>query len=200
MLKKGIFGGTFDPIHNGHLNIAYEALHRLKMDEIYFVPTGNPPHKNLGNITSANLRYEMVKIAIRDEKAFKVSNYEIKKTNRGYTYETLEYFNNKEKNTIWYFIVGADCLFNIEDWKNTYDIFNKCILVVFGRKGYNEKELLEQKKHIEDKYNTSIIFINTPLLEISSTEIRNKINENIRVDFLMPKGVYNTIVNFNLYK
>lgn len=200
MLKKGIFGGTFDPIHNGHLNIAYEALYALKLDKVYFMPTGKPPHKNVQGVTSSILRYEMVKMAIRSEEKFEVCDYEINKKNESYTYETVFYFKKKEKETEWYFITGADCLFTLEQWKNIKSIFTNCKLVVFERKGYNKKEILEQKRYIENKYNTDIILLKAPVLEISSTDIRESIKSGKKVDFLMPTGVYNTILNFKLYK
>lgn len=200
MLKKGIFGGTFDPIHNGHLNIAYEALYALNLDKIYFMPTGNPPHKNVQGVTSPSLRYEMVKTAIRDEKYFDVCDYEINKENKSYTYETVAYFKKKETETLWYFITGADCLFNLEKWKNIREIFRNCKLVVFERKGYNKKEMLEQKKYIESRYNTDIILIKAPILEISSTDIRKSIKLGKNINFLIPQGVYNTILNLKLYK
>lgn len=200
MMKKGIFGGTFDPIHNGHLNIAYETLYDLNLDKLYFIPTGNPPHKSLNNITSAYLRYELVKMAIRDEEAFEVCDYEINKKKKSYTYETVKYFKEKENSTEWYFITGADCLFDLDKWKNTEEIFKNCNLVVFPRRGYNEKDIIKQKKYIEKKYNTKIKILKAPLLEISSTELRKRLKDNKRVDYLMPKGVYNTIKALNLYK
>lgn len=200
MIRKGIFGGTFDPIHNGHLNIAYEALYCLNLDEIYFMPTGNPPHKSKKCITSANLRYEMVKMAIRNESRFCVCDYEIKKDTMSYTFETTSYFKNKERNTEWYFITGADCLASLDKWRNIKGIFENCNLVVFNRKGYNNNEILSKKKYIEDKYDTIIYVLEAPTLEISSTELRNKINEGKRVDYLIPHSVYNTILALNLYK
>lgn len=200
MIKKAIFGGTFDPIHNGHLYIAYEALDKLGLDKIIFMPSGNPPHKLGKVITDGFLRYEMVKMAIREEKRFDISDYEIRKSNLSYTYETLKYFNSVEPNTVWYFLTGADCLMDIDSWKNSGDIFRLCKFVVFNRPGYSMENIQEQKIKVEKRYSTEILFLDVPLLDISSTNIRNSVIEGKNISYLLPESVYNTIKQLNLYK
>ncbi|AKN32264.1 nicotinate-nucleotide adenylyltransferase [Clostridium carboxidivorans P7] len=200
MIKKAIFGGTFDPIHNGHLHIAYEALYKLNLDKIIFMPSGNPPHKLNKNITEAFLRYEMVKTAIRNEDNFDVSDYEINRDNLSYTYQTLEHFTNLEKETKWYFITGVDCLMDIENWKNTEEILNLCTFVVFNRTGYSIESVLKKKISIEKKCNNKIVFLDIPLLEISSTNIRKHIKEGRKVSHLMPESVCYIIEQLGLYK
>ncbi|AKA72105.1 nicotinate-nucleotide adenylyltransferase [Clostridium scatologenes] len=200
MMKKAIFGGTFDPIHNGHLHIAYEALYKLNLDKIIFMPSGNPPHKSNKNITEAFLRYEMVKTAIRNEDNFDVSDYEINRDDLSYTYQTLEYFTNLEKETKWYFITGVDCLMDIENWKNAEEILNLCTFVVFNRTGYSIESVLKKKISIEKKCNNKIVFLDIPLLEISSTNIRKHIKEGRKVGHLMPESVCYIIEQLKLYK
>lgn len=200
MMKKAIFGGTFDPIHNGHLHIAYEALYKLNLDKIIFMPSGNPPHKLNKNVTEAFLRYEMVKTAIRNEDNFDVSDYEINRDNLSYTYQTLEYFTDLEKETKWYFITGVDCLMDIENWKNTEEILNLCTFVVFNRTGYSIESVLKKKISIEKKCNNKIVFLDIPLLEISSTNIRKHIKEGRKVSHLMPESVSYIIEQLGLYK
>lgn len=200
MIKKAIFGGTFDPIHNGHLHIAYEALYALNLDKIIFMPTGNPPHKLEKNITEAYLRYQMVNAAVNEEEKFSVSDYEIKKNNLSYTYETLRYFNELEKNTEWYFMTGVDCLMNVETWKNYDEILKLCNFVVFNRPGYHMDDIKYKKSKLEKKYDTNIIFLDIPLLEISSTQIRKLIKMGRSVSYLLPYNVYGIIKKFNLYK
>lgn len=199
MIKKAIFGGTFDPIHNGHLYIAYEALYKLQLDNIIFMPSGNPPHKFGRNITDGFLRYEMVKMATRRENRFDVSDYELRKSNFSYTYETLKYFNNIEKDTMWYFLTGVDCLMDVESWKNSEEIFKLCRFVVFNRPGYGMKNIQDQKNRIERKYSSEIIFLDVPLLDISSTNIRKAIKEEKNVSCFLPESVYNTIEVLKLY-
>ncbi|NME94649.1 nicotinate-nucleotide adenylyltransferase [Clostridium cochlearium] len=200
MNRKAIFGGTFDPIHNGHLHIAYKALDRLKLDKIIFVPSGNPPHKHKECITDKNIRYDMVKYAIEQEKKFEISDYEIKKKGKSYTYETIEYFNKYCPNTELYFIAGADCLMDIHNWKNVRSIMEKAKLVVFNRPGYSVKSILFEKSRVEERFKKNIIFLDIPLLDISSTEIREKIKNKQEVVNLLPKKTYSIINKYKLYR
>ncbi|MDP4087656.1 MAG: nicotinate-nucleotide adenylyltransferase [Bacillota bacterium] len=200
-MKKGIFGGTFDPIHIGHMYIANEALWSLGLDSIIFMPSGNPPHKKGKGITDAGLRYDMVSTAIRGNKSFEISDYEINKNGYSYTFETLEYFNDLEgNNTEWYFITGCDCLFDLHGWKNVDRIMNSCTLVVFNRPGYSKEDIYIQKKKVEHLYKSSIVFMDVLLLDISSTYIRSCIREEKDVSFFLPEGVKECIARFGLYK
>ncbi|AQM61333.1 MULTISPECIES: nicotinate-nucleotide adenylyltransferase [Clostridium] len=197
MKKYGIIGGTFDPIHNAHLYIAYEAKELLGLDKVIFIPNGSPPHKDNKNITGASLRYRMVLEAIKDFEDFEVSKYEIEKKELSYTYKTLEHF--KEDDVELYFITGADCLVDLDKWKNVSEIFSLCKFVVFTRPGFKEEDLIEEKKRAEKKYNGEIIFLNILDLEISSTDIRKRISEGKRIDFFVPKRVINLIEKENIY-
>lgn len=199
MKKIAIFGGTFDPIHNGHLYIAYEALDKLNLDEIIFMPSGIPPHKTKRKLVSPFYRYEMVKIATKNEKRFSVSDYEINKKKISYTFETLEHFVTKYPDVSWYFITGADGLMDIENWKNVKEIFRLCNLVVFNRPGNNKYDIIFQKRKLEEKYKKNIIFLDIPLLDISSTNIRKLISEGRNISCFVPEGVYNTINQLKLY-
>lgn len=200
MVRKAIFGGTFDPIHNGHLNIAYESLERLDLDEIIFMPAGDPPHKSIKKITNATLRCEMVLMAIRHEKRFSLDYYEVSEKGISYTYKTLLHFSKVQPEVQWHFITGADCLFYIDTWKNVKELLGLCTLVVFNRLGFSEDEIQVRKEYIEKKYNTKIIVLNTPFLEISSTNIRNRIAADKEVSYLLPSGVDNIIKELGLYR
>ncbi len=199
MKRKGILGGTFDPIHNGHLHIAYEAMYTLDLDKIIFMPTGNPPHKNNRDISDAKIRYDMVKEVIKEENKFEISDYEIKKDNHSYTYETIEYLKEKEKDTEWFFISGADCLMQIETWVNVEYILTNCHFVVFNRAGYEKEQLLIQRNKIASKYNCEIKFLDLPLIEVSSTFVRNKIKHRENVSYLIPNKLENSIKELGLY-
>lgn len=199
MKKKAIFGGTFNPIHIGHLCIAMNALYGLGLDEIIFMPCGNPPHKRDSNILDAYLRYEMVSMTIKYEEKFKVSNFEISRDVPSYTFETMEYFKKNEPDTIWYFLSGADCLMEIDSWKNVSRILNSCNLAVFSRPGYIKEDILKQKRIVEERYGKKIFFLDMPLIDISSTEIRNSIRAGKNVSCLLPESVWNFINQLNLY-
>lgn len=199
MKKKGILGGTFDPIHNGHLYIASEALKTLALDEVIFVPAGNPPHKRGKSITDAYTRYEMVNMAIRGYDKFSISNYEIEKKGYSYTYETLQYFKSVEPCEL-YFITGADCLMYIDKWKESDKIFENCSLVVFNRPGFTKEEIIKEKQKVERFYGHNIIYMDLLNIEISSSYIRDKIKEGFNVEYFMPPEVYNTIKTLGIYK
>ncbi|MBD7914777.1 nicotinate-nucleotide adenylyltransferase [Clostridium sp. Sa3CUN1] len=197
MKKIGILGGTFNPIHLAHLYIAYEAKSQLNLDKIIFIPAGSPPHKKNQNIVEASLRYKMVYEAIKNYEDFEISDYEIEKKGFSYTFETLRNFKDKDNEL--YFITGADCLVNIEKWKNPEEIFKLSKFIVFNRPGYNKDELETQKIKIEDKFNTKITFLDIIDLEISSSMIRERISEGKRVDFFLSKEVLNFIKENNIY-
>ncbi|MBE6071317.1 MAG: nicotinate-nucleotide adenylyltransferase [Clostridium butyricum] len=201
-MKVGIIGGTFDPIHNAHLYIAYEAKEQLNLDKTIFMPTGIQPLKTDKKITPSELRYEMVKKAIKPYNEFEVSDYEINKGGLSYTYMTLEHFKKSYNNEDieLFFITGADCLMNIEKWKEVKKILSLSNLVVFMRGGADREKLLLQKDYIEKKYNASIIFLALKELEISSTDIRNRINEGKKIDFFVPESVKNYIYAKGLYE
>lgn len=201
-MKVGIIGGTFDPIHNAHLYIAYEAKEQLNLDKVIFMPAGTQPLKVDKKITLSKYRYEMVKEAINSYERFEVSDYEINKGGLSYTYETLEHFKNLYKNEDieLFFITGADCLMNIEKWKEVKKILSLSNMVVFMRGGADREKLLLQKDYIEKKYNSSIIFLELKELEISSTDIRNRISEGKKIDFFVPVTVKNYIYEKGLYK
>lgn len=197
MSKIGILGGTFNPIHLAHLYIAYEAKSQLNLDKIIFMPAGSPPHKKDKEVLEASLRYNMVCEAIKNYEDFEISDYEIHKAGYSYTYETLEKF--KSENNELYFITGADCLMDIEKWKKPEEIFKLSKLVVFNRPGYSKKNLIIQKDKIEMKFNTSIKFLDIIDLEISSSMIRERIEEGKRVDFFLSKEVLDYIKENNIY-
>ncbi|OOM82208.1 nicotinate-nucleotide adenylyltransferase [Clostridium puniceum] len=200
MKRYGIIGGTFDPIHYAHLYIAYEAKEQLNLDEVIFMPAGKQPFKVNKEVTESKLRYDMVKTAIESYAEFSVSNYEIEKGGLSFTYETLEYFKNKSTEDMeLFFITGADCLITLEQWQGIEKIFSLATLVVFPREGINNKQMIEKKQEIEEKYNGKIIVLDLKKLEISSTYIRERVNRKQRIDFFVPQMVIDIIYKNGLY-
>jgi nicotinate-nucleotide adenylyltransferase len=200
IMKKAIFGGTFDPIHVGHIHIAYEALYNLNLDKIIFMPNGNPPHKTNKIITSAYIRYEMVTKAIKEESLFEISDYEVNNSSLSYTYKTLQHFNSLEPETDWYFLTGVDSLMDLKKWKNLKVILENCTLVVFSRPGYTDEEIFEMKKSIESTYKKEIVYLQMPIMDVSSTAIKGKIKLNRQINYLLPCGVEEVINKYILYK
>ena len=198
MCRVGIIGGTFDPIHLAHIYIAEEAKKKLNLDKVIFIPAGIQPLKTDKKVTEASLRLEMVQKAIEGKIGFEVSDYEIKKEGKSYTYKTLEHFYKEYKDL--YFITGADCLLDIDKWKEIEKIFSLCKFVVFTRPGYNNNELVNKKRFVEEKYNGDIILLEVPGIHISSTEIREKIINNEKVDDILPAVVLDIIKEKGLYR
>ena len=198
MCRVGIIGGTFDPIHLAHIYIAEEAKKKLNLDKVIFMPAGIQPLKTDKKVTEASLRLEMVQKAIEGKIGFEVSDYEIKKEGKSYTYKTLEHFYKEYKDL--YFITGADCLLDIDKWKEIEKIFSLCKFVVFTRPGYNNNELVNKKRFVEEKYNGDIILLEVPGIHISSTEIREKVINNEKVDDILPAVVLDIIKEKGLYR
>jgi nicotinate-nucleotide adenylyltransferase len=198
MEKWGIIGGTFDPIHLAHIYIAQTAKEKLNLQKVIFMPAGSPPHKSQMRITEASVRLKMVKAAIEGIEGFEVSDYEIQKKTKSYTYQTLQYLKSENKQI--YFITGADCLINIENWKNPDIILKSCKLVVVTRPGFEIAELEKQRAKIQKKYNTEIIFLDVEGIDISSTEIRKRVLEQKSIEEFLPKKVINIINEQRLYR
>ncbi|MBR4400986.1 MAG: nicotinate-nucleotide adenylyltransferase [Synergistes sp.] len=196
--KIGIMGGTFDPIHNGHLLAADEAHAALGLSEVIFVPTGQPPHKANQKVTSAEERYIMAEMATANCPYFTVSRIEIDRAGESYTIDTLRTLHSmpEYKDVLFYFITGLDAVLNIMTWKNPEEIIQMCSFVAVSRYGYshNRVELLPQD--LRDK----IIPLEIPLLAISSTELRERIRTGRSIKFMVPAAVEQFIMKKSLYK
>lgn len=198
MKKIGILGGTLDPIHNGHLMIAECARDQLNLDEVWFMPTGNPPHKSNQNISPNEVRKEMIELAIEDNNNFKFSDFEYKRDGIIYTSDTMKLLKNAYKDTDFYFIMGADSLMYFKDWHKPEEIVLYCNLVVAGRNN-DDSELLREVAILEDKYNINIHVLKSPKICISSSDIRDYINNKFSIKYMVPDSVERYIKNKNLY-
>ncbi|WP_353894321.1 nicotinate (nicotinamide) nucleotide adenylyltransferase [Proteinivorax hydrogeniformans] len=185
-----LFGGSFDPIHMGHLIIAEYVKDYMEVDKVVFLPNGVPPHKK--EITSSNHRLKMVELAISDNPSFDVSTYELQQQGTNYTYKTIKYFSSKVDNL--YFFAGADSLVDFPKWKNPKEILSYCKMVIAKREGYEGENTL--KKFGTDNF----IILKTPIIELSSTQIRKRLAQNKSCkylihpkveDYILDKGIYN---------
>ena len=199
MKKVGIMGGTFNPIHNGHLFLAEHAYDQAKLDYILFMPTMNPPHKADIDVLSAEHRLNMVKLAIKDNPNFVLSDKELNRPGITYTSDTLKILKEKEPDTEFYFIVGADSLMMMTQWKDPQTVFNLSILVAGGRENYSLEQLRKQANYLEKTYNGKIILLDMPYIGISSELIRERIAKNKSVRYYVPDEVLDYIKRHNLY-
>jgi nicotinate-nucleotide adenylyltransferase len=200
-LKYGIMGGTFDPIHIGHLVIAEEVRSRFKLDKVIFVPAGNPPHKDLGAVTDANHRYIMTLLATMTNPNFEVSSIEIDREGITYTIDTIIAFKEKfTDNVSLYFITGADAIMELDTWKDTEKLLSLCEFIAVSRPGFKSSKMEKVIRELEKKYSSVIHMLEVPALKVSSTDIRNRIREGRPVKYLLPESVEYYIQKNRLYK
>lgn len=198
MKRLGIFGGTFDPPHLGHLIIAQTALYELKLDKILFIPCGNPPHKSGRSVTDAVHRFAMVNEMIRSNDRFEVSDIEILTDAPSYTAETLKRLKEQAPDTEFVFIVGADSLAYMKNWWHPEDIFSRCTVAVAVRHGINESALEKAIGECIKLFHAKICRLNMPMIDISSSEIRRCGNlEKFR--YLLSDTVIDYVIKHNLY-
>lgn len=197
--KIGIMGGTFNPIHYGHLLVAEDARTYCNLDEIIFIPSGNSYMKDTSEIIDGKKRYEMVSLAIAGNTAFSISDMEIKRNGHTYTYETLEELNKIYPDTDFYFILGADNLFTIEKWKYADKIMQNCTLIVASRDEKDKQDLTQKANSLFKSFHATIEILPERKIDLSSTEIRKKIRENKPVIYMTPQSVISYINKNALY-
>lgn len=198
-MRLGIMGGTFDPIHFGHLVTADEALVQYNLDKVIFMPTGSPARKTEVSVTSAEHRYLMTVIATSANPDFDVSRLEIDRAGLTYTIDTIlalkDSFGPKVEI---YFITGADAVWEIATWKDADRFQGLCTFISATRPGYDISAAIEE--HAESLSNLSVEFIEVPALAISSTDIRERVGSRRPIRYLTPEPVVAYIHKYGLYQ
>lgn len=196
--RIGIMGGTFDPIHYGHLRAADEAHAAFGLSEVVFMPTGQPPHKAGREVSSSEDRYIMTVLATVDCPYFSVSRLETDRVGRCYTIDTLNIMRSmpEYEDAEFYFITGLDAVFEIVTWKHPEEIMKMCKFVAVSRYGYTHRRLDELPENLRK----DIIQLEIPLLAISSTQLRERVRLNSSIRFLVPPAVEYYIKKKSLYK
>ena len=214
-MKWGLFGGTFDPIHMGHLRCAQEILEDFNLDRVIFIPASQPPHKTREDISAFNHRREMIRLAVGKNPSFAVSDIEGKREGNSYSVETIKHFlENSKANPELYFIMGQDAFHNIETWKEWKLLLLLCNFAVMTRPGYKVRfpdtflpKDFSDKFEYEDISSSfkgptgfHIYFREVTLLAISSTTIREKAKNGQSIRYLVPDAVGDYISQQRLYK
>lgn len=199
-MRLGLFGGTFDPIHWGHLLTAESIREQLQLDKIIFIPWGKPPKQWRSGATDAEHRYNMVSLAVNSNPAFEASRMEIDREGLSYTIDTVD-----EVNCIYagqariYFITGPENVSRIKEWKEAERLLRACEFITTRRAGYCPGNLDEQVQRLRSEYSAKVHIVDTPLIEISSTEIRRRVKSGQSVRYYVPDDVEKYIIENRLY-
>ena len=185
--KVGILGGTFDPIHHGHLIIADQVLASLSLDEVRFMPNALPPHKARAATTKED-RLKMIELAIQNHPGFRVETIELMRKGKSYTYDTMVLLTEREPDSEFYFIIGADMIDYLPNWYRIDDLLSLVKFVGVNRPGYAG----------ETSY--PIIHVEIPMIDLSSSLIREKIKNGESIRYLVPDAVIQYIKEHRLYE
>lgn len=200
-MKLGLFGGTFDPIHRGHVEPAKRALERLQLDRLFFAPTALPPHKSGPRHASALRRFAMVEMALLDEPRLEVSEVEMTRSERAYTVETLESLREEHPGARLFLLVGADAFRQLPSWRRWREILEMVETAVMVRPGWRleEEDLVpEQRAAIEAK---RVHFVENPPVDLSGTEIRRRLREGKTLpDGALHPRVLDYVQKYGLYR
>ena len=191
MKKIGIYSGSFNPIHHGHLMLASYLVTFGELDELWLLVSPQNPLKPKAELLDDQHRLEMARLAVGDDPFIKVSDVEMHLPRPSYTINTLQHLSEQYPDNQFVFVCGMDSLQNLDKWKDYEKILNNYNIIVFPRKGYDGGELINHP---------SVRVVETPIIELSSTFIRNCIADNISVRHFMPENAYNYLTNNNLYK
>ena len=200
MKKVGIIGGTFNPIHLGHLIMAERAYEEFDLDEILFIPAGVSYFKDQSIILDKKTRIALTGGAISDNPHFALSTIECDRAGNSYTYETLEELKRHNPDTQYYLIIGADSLVQMELWQKPENILRDAIILVAKRQGPTTQEFLDKMESIKAKYNADIRIIPCTYIDISSTEIRERVKSGKSIKYLVPEVTENYIRKHHLYE
>lgn len=197
--RVGIMGGTFDPVHIGHLLIAEQSYRQYGLDYVIFMPAGRPPHKQDQEIISNKDRLAMLRLATEDIPYFRVSDYELNKQGLSYTCETLSELSQKFPDTEYYFIMGADSVKDMDHWRHPEIILNLAHILAAVRDNTDIQALQAEAQRLREKYSARISLLGAPELDISSRELRGRIAAGQSIRFMVPEKVRNYIYYYHLY-
>lgn len=198
MARLGLFGGTFDPVHTGHIALAEQVLNELSLDEIIFLPAGNPPHKTKEEITDKMHRLRMVQLATAKNSRFSVSDYEVRRETKSYSYQTVEAFCTMYPEDELFFIVGGDSFRDFPKWMEYERLMALCSFIVVSRPGVSPDKYFEQFRG--DEKPPRVFFVQNAAYDVSSTQIRAYFRKQNFPEHMLPPAVTAYIREHQLYK
>lgn len=196
-MKTGLYGGTFDPLHNGHMKVAQAAKNHLQLDRIIFIPAGDPPHKTEQAITDKSHRLAMTKLAAEAEGAF-VSDWELSNTEKSYSVKTVQHFKELYPDDEIFFIIGADSFRDLPSWWHYRELMSLCNFVVVSRPDIEKSTFLS--RFAGDETPPRVFFLDDIFMDISSTKIRQMVKAGEDVSRLVPSAIAEYIENNGLYR
>ena len=200
MSKIGVFGGTFNPIHNGHVSLGVYCKDELSLDKLMLIPTYTPPHKSSSELAEEEHRVNMCKLATEQYGYFEVSDIEIERKGKSYTYETLNSLKEIYTEDELYLIVGADMFLTLDKWKNPQSIFKNATIVAVPRNDDDKNDLVYYYDSTIKKLGAKAIVLENPVVQVSSTYIRENIDNYQLIKSLIDSNVYEYIVKNKLYR
>jgi nicotinate-nucleotide adenylyltransferase len=219
-MRLGLLGGSFDPVHNGHLAIARQTREALELDRILFIPTSHPPHKPTGSLAPAQDRYEMVRLAIASDPSFAISDVEIRRPGKSYSIDTIRLLQHEYgAHTQLFFLIGLDAFLDFPSWRDPLIVLELCSFVVLSRPGLSFRSLSTisllppipyssladldagQTSRIETPLGTQrLIYLKLPPSPISASDVRSRIKQGLPVANLLPPLVESYILQHHLYQ
>jgi nicotinate-nucleotide adenylyltransferase len=200
MGKIGIMGGTFDPIHNGHLRIGRQAYEEYGLKEIWYIPSGHPPHKNGRNVTEPAMRLAMTELAVKDHEGFICSDFEVSRKGYTYTSQTLRLLHQEYPEHSFYFIIGADSLYEIENWYEPDQVLSQAVILAAKREHKEADHIDKQIAYLASKYGVVIRTLHCGEMDISSTKLRRMIAGGQSIADYVPQEVIEYIRTHSLYQ
>lgn len=199
-MKIGIFGGAFNPVHIGHIQLAQNYLKLLNLDKLLLVPTAVPPHKTAENLAPQKARLDMLHIAVKDIPKIEISDIEFKREGKSYTFDTLTELEKIYPHSEFCLIIGADQFLSFNKWYRWEDILSKVTLCTCAREDEEEKKKIIDFSHtLGINNNDKFFLLDVPVLKLCSSEIRDKISKGENAASLLPNGVYEYIKKEGLY-
>lgn len=200
MKAIGLLGGSFNPIHTGHLLLAESARDQFNLDQVLFIPAGNNPFKELSAEVGREHRLKMVELAIASNPGFSVSTVELKKPGITYTIETIRKIKEENSCDSYYFIIGSDILYEITNWREAPELLKSICFITTFRPGTPHGKLDDRIEELRDIYDARIFKLYTTEMDISSSDIRGRVKHGYSIKYLLPEVVEKYIYTHNLYQ